>query len=200
MNWLVYHIVSGQAFFSGIGLMVLSAWTRMQSRPAFRRLISLMFFAGLILMITSSTAIPYRYYAIVGAVTLAWLTLPSSSRSRKNATTSFIVVWMGAALLEAPFHFKPSLAPVSRRAVTIIGDSVTAGVEGDETSETWPQILAREHDCTVQDISHIGDTVASALKRARSQGVHASVVIIEIGGNDLLGSTTSAQFARDLDA
>lgn len=45
----------------------------------------------------------------------------------------------------------------------------------------------------------MGDTAASALKRVRTQGVNSSVVVVEIGGNDLLGSTSSTQFAQDLD-
>ena len=50
------------------------------------------------------------------------------------------------------------------------------------------------------DISHIGETAASALKRARTQSIESSVVLVEIGGNDILGSTTTTEFARDLDA
>jgi acyl-CoA thioesterase-1 len=50
------------------------------------------------------------------------------------------------------------------------------------------------------DIPHPGETAASELKRAKSQPIVSSVVILEIGGNDLLGDTTSAQFSRGLDA
>jgi acyl-CoA thioesterase-1 len=52
----------------------------------------------------------------------------------------------------------------------------------------------------VQDISHVGETAASALKHAMSHPVTAPVVIVEIGGNDILGTTTSEQFSGDLDA
>ena len=46
----------------------------------------------------------------------------------------------------------------------------------------------------------MGETAASALKRARTYDITASVVVVEIGGNDLLGSTPAAQFEKDLDA
>lgn len=103
-------------------------------------------------------------------------------------------------MVEIPFHVTPTLNPTSSRSIAVIGDSVTAGVGGDETSETWPSILAREYQLEVQDISHMGETAASALKRARSHPVSASVVVVETGGNDVLGSTSSSQFAQDLDA
>ncbi|MEM9657126.1 MAG: GDSL-type esterase/lipase family protein, partial [Planctomycetota bacterium] len=52
---------------------------------------------------------------------------------------------------------------------------------------------------TVQDISHVGETAASALRRAKSAGVVSPVVVIEIGGNDILGFTSAREFAKHLD-
>ena len=80
----------------------------------------------------------------------------------------------------------------------MIGDSVTAGIGGDETSETWPSILAREHDLQVQDVSHMGETAASALRRIKKHTLQSGLVVVEIGGNDVLGSTSADQFATDL--
>ena len=70
----------------------------------------------------------------------------------------------------------------------------------EDTSETWPKILARENGIQVQDISHVGETARSALKRARKYDINSAIVVIEIGGNDILGYTTASEFARDLDA
>lgn len=92
------------------------------------------------------------------------------------------------------------MIPASSRSITVIGDSVTAGIDGDESSERWPSLLARQHELEVHDISHIGETAASALKRIQGKNIDAPVVLLEIGGNDILGSTTSSQFANDLDA
>ena len=71
---------------------------------------------------------------------------------------------------------------------------------GSDRSEKWPTILAKQHDLTVQDISHMGETAGSALKRARRHEISSAIVVLEIGGNDLLGFTSSVEFARDLDA
>lgn len=69
-----------------------------------------------------------------------------------------------------------------------------------DKSVRWPALLAECHDLDVHDISYPGETAASALKRAKTQQIASPVVILEIGGNDLLGSTPPAQFSRDLDA
>ena len=200
MNWLVYHIVSGHAFFIGTFLMIVAAFASTQSRSVFRRLSVLTFLVGSIAVVVSSTAIPYWFYVVAGVITLAWVVSLLRKKPRRWAPRSMAAVWLIVALVEVPYHITPSLAPTSDRSMAIIGDSVTAGIGGDETSETWPTILAREQDLHVQDISHVGETAASALKRASSHEITASVVIVEVGGNDILGSTKSAQFEQDLNA
>ena len=49
MNWLVYHIASGQAFFTGVALLLLAAWAATSARPRFKRLTGLAFVVGLIM-------------------------------------------------------------------------------------------------------------------------------------------------------
>ncbi|HUS39386.1 MAG TPA: GDSL-type esterase/lipase family protein [Pirellulales bacterium] len=200
MNWLVYHIVSGHAFFTGVTLLIIAAVSSTRSHPIVRRVTVLTFLVGVIAVVVSSTAIPYWYYGIAVVATLAWIASRYRKRWRRWAPYAVSSVWLIAAFIELPYHFTHALRPTPTRTITIIGDSVTAGVGGDETAETWPSILAREHSLQVQDISHMGATAASALKRAKSHSIKSYLVVIEIGGNDLLGSTTSSQFARDLDA
>ncbi|QDU61637.1 Esterase TesA precursor [Planctomycetes bacterium Pan216] len=105
-----------------------------------------------------------------------------------------------ALALESPHHLRWNLSPAPNRRLTVIGDSITAGTGTLDASQRWPAILARRHDLTVQDISHAGDTVSLAMKRLDTSPIEADVVLIELGGNDLLGSTNSHDFARDLDA
>lgn len=201
MNWLVYHIVSGQAFFTGVGLVILAAVSSTRSRPIVRRITALSFLIGIIAVVISSTAILYWWYGIAVAVTLVWIASRFQPNWRRWSAYSVVGVWLIAAMIELPYHITPSLDPARTRTMTVIGDSVTAGVGGDETSETWPHLLARQHQIAVQDISHMGETAASALKRAKSQSIESSVVIVEIGGNDLFSSTTTdAQFGLDLEA
>jgi acyl-CoA thioesterase I len=172
----------------------------MARRPVFNRIVVLAFLTGVILIVVSSTPIPYWCYAVGTVVTSVWIASGYWKTWRRRTAYATAAVWMIAAIIEFPFHITPSLRPADHRSLTIIGDSVTAGTGGDETSETWPSILASGHQLQVQDISHMGETAASALRRIRSQEITASLVLIEIGGNDLLGSTSSAQFATDLDA
>jgi acyl-CoA thioesterase-1 len=200
MNWLVYHIVSGHAFFTGIVLLFVASLAARGSRAVCQRIEFPALFLGIVAVMVSSTAIPYAVYLAATAVTLAWLRLRSRPAWRHGVHAAFVAVWSLVALWEVPYHLMPSLNAATNRRLAIIGDSVTAGVGEDETADTWPVLLAREHNLDIQDISHVGETTASALKRARSQPLDSPVVVIEIGGNDILGTTTAAQFERDLDA
>jgi acyl-CoA thioesterase-1 len=46
----------------------------------------------------------------------------------------------------------------------------------------------------------VGATVSSALRKAQQVAIPDGIVLVEIGGNDLLGSTTVDDFRRDLEA
>lgn len=200
MNPLVYHVASGQCFFSGIALMVAAAQLGLWERPIFRRLAWLAMLLGVIAIVISSTAIPYWLYALAVLATVPWFSVHYQKDWQHWAPHVMIAAWLLTAAFEVPYHAMSPLRASSARAITVIGDSVTAGVDGDQKSETWPTILAREHNVAVQDISHVGETAASALQRVKKQPVEANLIVVEIGGNDLLGSTTAADFGRDLDA
>jgi acyl-CoA thioesterase-1 len=200
MNWIVFHIVSGDAFFTGIALLIAASLSSLSSRTVVARASAPLFLIGAAAVVLSSTPIPL-WYCIAWLITLVgWFVSWFVKSWRLWAVRVFVIACCVADLIEFPYRFSPTMSPVSTRSVSIIGDSVTAGVDRDEKSETWPKLLARQHHVKVQDISHMGDTAASALKRVLNSGSLSSIIVVEIGGNDVLGSTSPAQFRKDLDA
>lgn len=200
MNPIVFHIVSGQSFFSGIALVLLALVASTRPGGLWRRTSILSLVVGLIAIAVSSTAIPYGLYGLAFVLTMAWIVPRFRKAGRHGIAFAVAAVWLIAAAVELPYHMMSSLRTAPDSSITIIGDSMTAGLGGDETSVTWPDLLAEQHQLQVQDISHMGETAASALKRAKGHTINSAVILIEIGGNDLLGSTPSAQFGQDLDA
>ncbi len=187
MNGLVFHIASGDAFFTGVVLLLIAAFSSSRLRPFFRRVTVLSFLMGAIAIAVSATPLPYWCSGLALAATLAWIASFFKKDWRRWATYVFVGAWWIAAGTEIPYRFAPSLRPAPNRDLTILGDSVTAGMGDSDTSETWPNILAREHDLRVQDLSYPGANTASALKRAQSHSIDSPVVVVEIGGNDMLG-------------
>lgn len=106
----------------------------------------------------------------------------------------------GAALLgivlEAPWHVTPELRHPSPGTLVVFGDSLTAGLSGETT---WPKLLRAYAGMEVHDFSKVGAKAGSTLETARKAQFPRALILVEIGGNDLLGTTSSQQFSDDLE-
>jgi acyl-CoA thioesterase I len=206
MSWVIYFFGSGAAFFAGVALVIASAVVfRWYRRKWSVRAATVLVLLGLILIALSATPLPYWFYTVAGVVTLLWLVLERVDResvvgARRGLALLVVALWSGGAVAEVPYQIEPTLWPVDHPNIYIFADSVTAGV-GDDGTETWPRLLARTYPVGgVHDYSQMGATVRTMLRKAEGKERDAGVVLLEIGGNDLLGSTTAADFERDLDA
>lgn len=195
---MLFHIVSGQAFFSGMLLILvavgLSWWNA--TVHSLRRLWKWIAASGIVLIIISATPLPTWYHVVLGMFLGMWLG-QKDHRNWVNTVCLFVVV-CGIAL-ELPCHLPPHVPKVPIRSLTIIGDSVAAGTGGDDSTTTWPKLLAQNNSCRIQDLSHMGETAGSALKRLQQSPINTDSVLLEIGGNDILGSTSPAKFHGDLE-
>jgi acyl-CoA thioesterase-1 len=204
MGWVIYLFGSGAAFFLGVGLVVAAAGARALTRRRWLGSVAtLSALTGLILIALSATPLPYAFYFVAAAVTFVWLFAEESGREpwkRRRAwlRAAAVVIWLLGALAELPYHFAPSLRVTGRPPLYILGDSVSAGL-GDREVETWPRLLAREQSIEVHDFSRPGATTAAALRQAEQLPAEGGLVLLEVGGNDLFGSTPAAKFEHDLD-
>ena len=204
MPFIIYFFGSGFAFFVGIGFVLLGVLLKTLRRwPAQQRLAPLTAIVGVIFVAFSAAPLPYWYYALAGVVTLGWLL---AERSQHNISpfrlgtlrATVVTVWLTGAVMDGQFQLTPTLTATGRPAIWIIGDSVTAGV-GNRKTVTWPRILAQAHGIEIHDHSQVGATVATALRNLPNEPLGDGIVLLEIGGNDLLGSTTAADFEDQLD-
>ena len=128
--WVVYHIGSGQAFFSGIALIQLAgiiAFVRGGRWLAYGRLV--LAFAGAILVAVSSTPLPAWFYGIAGAVTLSWIAMEGFVKTTHpwlglGLRCAMLAVWWLGIALEVPYHVMPTLPRLPDAKVFLIGDSL----------------------------------------------------------------------------
>jgi len=201
MNWIIYFFGSGTAFYAGVALVLASIllFSRLRT-PLIKGYASLLAFVGLLLIAASATPLPYWVYIVGGITSVLWLIAERSAiswlTSYKNCLRlAAALSWVISVAFELPHEFRPMLEVRGNPPFAIIGDSVAAGMGGEKT--TWPKIIKEQQRIYVIDRSQPGATAASALKQA--QGIPGdSLVLIEIGGNDLLGVTSSKEFERDL--
>jgi acyl-CoA thioesterase I len=203
-NLILYHVFSGQAFFSGVALVSLAAflfWLRGRWGRTAYAVIAAGF--GLALIAASSAPLPIWFYAVMVPATVLWISVEafaiSPGRLKFGSRWCVIIGWWLGAAMEVPHHVQPRLPNMRAPVVYVIGDSMSEGT-GESDIETWPRRLAREHQLTVHNLARVAATAASASRQAGQVSEAGSLVIVEIGGNDVLGGTTPEDFERSLNS
>jgi acyl-CoA thioesterase-1 len=202
MNWLTYTFGSGLAFFLGLGLILtgLTVFT-VSERSIWKILATCLAVLGLCVVGLSAAPLPYWFYALAAMLSGAWLIAERLTQSRLYVWRRLLrgliaVVCLIAVAMELPYHLSPSLHATGKPTLYILADSVTAGT-GEKI--TWPKLLAKAQAVDVVDLSMAGATVNSALKQADGVTRSGGIVLLEIGGNDLLGETSVADYELDLE-
>jgi acyl-CoA thioesterase-1 len=207
---LIFHVASGQAFFTGAGcLLAALGLDALSNRPpsrAWRVGRNVLVLLGLAGVGVAPAPLGWWVYGLVGVATLGWLVLTTRhgpGRSRTVVRCLAALAWVGAVAMEAPYHGTPRGPALASSPVVlgIVADSITAGMNQPRIT-TWPRLLAggQGDALVVRDHSLPGATTATALRdQAPAVGADETVVWIEIGGNDLLGGVSGSEFGANLD-
>lgn len=200
--WIALQLASGTAFFYGSTVFIaMAGWLMFRKGNALLRVACLL---GMVFVSASSTPLPYFFYPLwaTGLLALIGANSFSNAKFRCLAALAVIVLSLVAAGMELPHLFAPGAVIDRHDAIFVIGDSITAGVRDHDRDPTWPTLLRNERGLHIIDLSQAGATLASALSQQRAipqDQVDHSAVILEIGGNDLLGEVGAARFESDLD-
>jgi len=203
MNPIVLYVADGTTFFVGLALVLLAEILLFRFHTqVIRPILTVLVLVGTILVAISATPLPIWMYSIWGIPALAGLVLGnrsgSSLRLRYVAFAVLLVTTVGLCLAELPCHWTPRLVVKSDATVYVLGDSISASMGTNE--RCWPTVLTEMTHLRVVNLAQPGATVKSAVMQAKSITESNAVVIVEIGGNDLLGGTDAAVFRNQLDS
>jgi len=204
MSWVIYFFGSGAAFFTGVAGVLAGVALPSYFRSSWAaRAATLLGLVGLMLIVLSATPFPLWFYGAALTVSLFWLVVERmrrllDQRYRIGLRILVLLTWLGATLVELPYHCAPTLQLVPQPTLYLFADSVSAGM-GDANLETWPILLAQSHAVEVQDHSQMGAKVSTMVRKAEKLSLGKGLILLEIGGNDLLGTTTPDDFERDLE-
>jgi acyl-CoA thioesterase I len=122
---------------------------------------------------------------------------PTVSRVRLAAGIILFCSLLALSVLELSHRRMPLITGQRNDHLVVIGDSISSGI--DLRSPSWPAVLQQTTGVTVKNLAKPGATVADARVMAANITSEERLVLLEIGGNDLLSGTPSDQFERNLD-
>ena len=200
MHPIVAALVDGRAFFVGVGLVCAAMAVRVRGslRPGLARTGWWGLGVGVTLVGLSATPLPWWAYGTMALTLLAWVAVTvRGPTGRWPAAIPVCLVWLAAAAWEAGHRLMPPSIDLAGGTLTVFGDSISAGLDG-EAIPTWP-VLLRRRGAGVVDHSAMGIGVAEAADLAAANAIAPGIVVVEIGGNDLLGGGSADAFAVGLD-
>ncbi len=201
MNPLVAHIFSGQILYTGLALVIGLLFVHERvTRPELRRLImALIWITGLVAISTAAVHVAAigLWIAALGAWSVrSWLAAHKVPRGVSMALP--IAVSLALMAFDLPWTLRPSLPLSLERSVVVLGDSLSAGMGAGEGTP-WPFQLRDSHHVQVHNLAEAGATTQHALRIIQSTDQLRGLVIVELGGNDLLGGRSCADFEHDID-
>ncbi len=203
-NDVVWFCASGKAFFLAVFILAASQLWTLGFRNKVGTLISILAaITGGVLLWLSSTPIwdcwGWLWMSIFGICYIAPYILKNiSAATLLKIRILTVVPLLLLALNESRYWFSPVFSLNEMNKIYIIGDSVSSGLGGPDEN-TWPKILSDKQNIPVINLAVAGATAESALKKQTIQVKESScMVLIEIGGNDILNLTDPAAFEKSM--
>ena len=199
-NSVVFHFIGGGALFSGVGLVAAAAVASVAWRTRVVRVgVRLTAAVGMVFVALSATPFPMWIYYAWGATVLAWLGVQEMAGTVRTATMLrllTVAACAGVALAELSYQLSPTIPTRGAETIYVVGDSISTGLGTGE--KTWPQVLGEIQDREVVNLAKPGATTRTAWVQADRVPAGRSVVLVEIGGNDLLKARPAGRFELEL--
>jgi acyl-CoA thioesterase I len=200
MPWIVYFAGGGGTFLPGAVLIAASVTARAIFSRWWAAVASIVTAGlGIALVTISAEALPWLVYLIWIATTVAWI---ERGRFRLRWIRALIdaaelTVTIVAVSIAIWFQVRPTLPPAAFSRLIIVGDSISAGI-GNEHSNLWPDLLRADHHVRVVNLARAGAVISDAEHELQSHRISGALVLLEIGGNDMLDHGDTGQFGADL--
>jgi len=202
MNPIALQLANGNLFFVGLVMIVTVLLLRLWFEGRILGLASRIgYITGIVFVILSATPIPIWLYCLwFGLCVTATLVVfrnKFSFQRKMLASFTVSICSLAMCLIELPYHLSPTIKISPNQTVFVVGDSISAGISAKERA--WPAVLADISHFKIINLAKPAASVQSAMDQSAGFTESNSVVIVEIGGNDLLGRVDSKTFFTQLD-
>lgn len=205
MNWFVCHVVSGESLFSGSAMIVSGQVAATFARAGSRRLAGPLgksfVFVGATLIWLSSTPTPLWLSVLLGFSLVLWIVLECvtsvAENLRRLGRLAVALTCASLVVVELPHSRMARLPRDGYNRLYVVGDSLSAGM--DQGQASWPSLLQKHSQARVVNLAKPGATLSSGLRQAQQIPDEPCLVLVELGGNDLLGKAAATEFRDDLE-
>ncbi len=201
MNPIILYFASGESLYPGAMILLLSiAISPLLKRRGLLRWRNVSAWFALIMTIMACPPFPWAVDAVFAAAFLAWYVTANMAARRVRALAAAV---LGVLLLILPgFKLQHRSFPLVLGApsdhVVVIGDSISAGI--DPRVPPWPAVMEKATGIPVKNLSSAGAFTTDGLRVATKVAPEDRLILIEIGGNDLIAGGASTEFGRSLEA
>lgn len=200
------YFASGESLYLGAGLLLLaSILPTVQKHRWMLRVRNLLAWLALALMIMASPPVSPLVSLMFLALFAVWFI--ASNQSSMSQTTINLQIGVSILLafsllilagLEFLHRKMPRITGNASDHVVVIGDSISSGI--DPHVAAWPLVLRQMCGLPVRNLARPGVQVSEGALIASDLTAGDHLVLIEIGGNDLLMGVSADDYSKALDA
>jgi len=126
-----------------------------------------------------------------------WLKRPGIEWSSFSAV-ALLIMLITLTASEFSHRRMPRIVGAPSDHLVVIGDSISSGIASRVSA--WPSVMQQLTKVPVRNLSRPGAQAAEGTNMAENVTPDDRVVLIQIGGNDLLGGVPAVAFEKSLDA
>jgi acyl-CoA thioesterase-1 len=195
------YFASGESFYPGAAVLLLAiAGDPFLKHQWLSRLRNVLAWLALTMIVMACPPLPWVVDAIFAVTFLMWYLAANSLLIRRAARpTSAILATLLIVLsvIELRHRNLPAISGATCDHLVVIGDSVSAGL--DPRVPPWPAVMEKATGIPIKNLSSVGAFTTEGLRLAAQVAPEDQVVLIEIGGNDLIAGGPSSEFGRSLE-
>jgi len=205
MNPVALYFASGDSLYVGASLLGLVILVAFFTEYRLRWVLRVATWVGLALVVIASPPFSWTVDALFLTSFVIWYVASNVgsragkvSRLRLPASAVLLVLLLLLPTLELLHRRLPVVVGQVSDHLVVIGDSISSGIGSRELP--WPAVFQQMTGISVKNLARPGAGVIEGLQMAAHVMPKDRVVLIEIGGNDLLAGVPASEFGRSLKA
>ena len=206
MSRVALYFASGESLYLGAALLLLVVVAPIFLKYTWvSRVRNVLAWVALAFMVMACPPFALVVDVIFLAVFVLWFVTSNQSsasqtsmRLQRSLTLVLTILLLVLPAIEFSHRRMPRITGIVSDHVVVIGDSISSGL--DPHHQAWPLVLQQTCGVEVRNLARPGAQVSEGLLMASGLTDGDHLVLIEIGGNDLLMGVSSDEYGKALDA